>query len=179
MEFKDSQTFINLNAALDGEKKASTTYRMYGEKARQENYIQIGEIFEETAGNECEHAEIWLKVLNDGEVPDTLTNLQNAADSENYEWTTMYKDYATVAREEGYDDIANLFEGVGLIEKHHDYRFKRLAQNIEDEKVFCKDNESVWICINCGNIYWGECAPNFCPVCVYPQGYYKINCENY
>jgi rubrerythrin len=179
VDFNESQTFKNLNSALEGEKKASTTYRIYAQKAKDEDYMQIGEIFDETAGNEREHAEIWLKILNDGEVPDTLTNLQKAAAAENYEWTTMYKEFAKVAREEGYEDIATLFDSVGLIEKHHDYRFKRLAENMENGRVFCKDKESVWICMNCGNVYWGDCAPNICPVCAYPQGYYKINCENY
>lgn len=179
MEFKDSQTYKNLNMALDGEKKASTTYAIYGKQAREEGYIQIGNIFDETSGNEREHAEIWLRALNGGEVPDTLTNLQNSANAENYEWTTMYRDYAKVAREEGYEDIAKLFDGVGLIEKHHDYRFKKLAENIENQRVFCKKDETVWICTNCGNVYWGDCAPTICPVCAYPQGYYQINCENY
>lgn len=179
MDFRDSQTFQNLLKALDAEKIASTTYNIYGLIAKNQGYIQIGEIFFETASNEREHATIWLRALNGGVLPDTLTNLQEAARIENYEWTTMYKEYAKVASEEGFQDIANLFEGVALIEKHHDYRFSRLASNVENKKVFCKDKESVWICINCGNVYWGDCAPVICPICDYPQGYYKINCENY
>lgn len=179
MEFQDSQTYQNLLKALDGEKIASTTYQIYAQKAREQGYIQISDIFLETSGNEREHAVTWTKMLNDGEIPDTLTNLKSAAEIENYEWTTMYKEYARVAKEEGYEEIANLFEGVGLIEKHHDYRFSRLASNVENGKVFCKDKESVWICINCGNVYWGDCAPEICPICFYPQGYYEINCENY
>ncbi|MFA9375548.1 MAG: rubrerythrin family protein [Lachnotalea sp.] len=179
MEFNDSQTFKNLSMALDAEKLANTTYRLYANQARKEGLIQIGEIFDETAGNEQEHAQIWFRALNGGKIPDTLTNLQKSAEIEKYEWTTMYKDFAKVAKEEGFEEIANLFEGVGLIEKHHDYRFKRLASNVENARVFCKEKESVWLCLNCGNIYWGNCAPEICPVCAFPQGYYKINCENY
>lgn len=179
MEFKDSQTFKNLNLALDAEKKASTTYALGAKQARREGYFQIAEIFEETSGNEREHAEIWLRFINSGKLPDTLTNLQNASAIENYEWTIMYKEFAKAAREEGYEDIASLFDGVGLIEKHHDYRFKRLAENIQNQRVFCKEKETIWICLNCGNVYWGDCAPAICPICAYPQGYYKINCENY
>jgi rubrerythrin len=179
VDFIDSQTYKNLLKAIDSEKIANTTYELYAEKAKAQGYIQIGNIFLETAWNEKEHAEIWMKIVNGGELPDTLINLQNAAERENYEWTTMYRDYANVAREEGYEDIAKLFDGVGLIEKHHDYRFRRLASNIENGRVFCKDREAVWLCINCGNIYWGECAPEICPICEFPQGYYQINCENY
>ncbi|KAB1438048.1 rubrerythrin family protein [Candidatus Galacturonibacter soehngenii] len=179
MDFQDSQTFKNLLTALDVERNNSTTYRIYGNEATKEGYIQIGEIFHETAHNEQEHAVIWMNALNNGMLGDTLTNLRNAAAIENYEWTTMYRDFAKVAREEGYEDIASLFEGIGLIEKHHDYRFTRLANNVESGRVFCKEREAVWICINCGNVYWGQCAPEICPICLFPQGYYEINCENY
>ncbi len=179
MEFKESQTFKNLNIALEAEKLACATYQLYDQQARAEGYIQIGDIFEETSRNECEHAKIWWRLINDDKIPDTLTNLQNAAAYENYEWTTMYREFAKVAKDEGFGEIAYLFEGVGLIEKHHDYRFKRLATNVQEQRVFCKDKETVWICINCGNVYWGDCAPVICPICEFPQGYYEINCENY
>jgi rubrerythrin len=179
LEFKDSQTYKNLNKALEGEKLASTTYALCGQQARREGYIQIGQIFDETSRNEREHAEIWWRAINEGKIPDTLTNLQQSSSGENYEWIDMYKEFARVAREEGYDQIGSLFDGVGLIEKHHDYRFKRLASNIENQRVFCKEKETVWICSNCGNVYWGDCAPAICPVCAYPQGYYEVNCENY
>ncbi|WP_099468771.1 rubrerythrin family protein [Konateibacter massiliensis] len=179
MDFPDSQTYKNLLAALDRERNNSVNYHIYGNLARREGFIQIGDIFEETAHNEQEHAVMWMRELNGGNLNDTLTNLKSAAAVENYEWTIMYKDFARVAREEGYEEISRLFEGVGLIEKHHDYRFSRLASNVENGRVFCKDRETVWICINCGNVYWGDCAPEICPICFYPQGYYEINCENY
>jgi len=179
LEFKDSQTYKNLNTALEGELRASTSYAIYGDQAKNEGYIQIGQIFEETSHNEKEHAKIWLRLINGGTIPNTVTNLQTSSAGENAEWIDMYREFARVAREEGFNDIAYLFEGVGLIEKHHDYRFKRLAANIQDQRVFCKEKETVWICINCGNVYWGDCAPVVCPICDYPQGYYEVNCENY
>lgn len=178
MELKDSKTFENLQKAFEGELKASTKYVIYGSKAREEGYEQIANIFDITSGNEREHAEIWLKALEGGELPDTLDNLSDAIRGESYEWQTMYLEFARVAREEGFEDIAKLFEEVGNIERHHDYRYERLRDNLEEGTLFCKQSERVWICLNCGNISWGECAPEICPVCGYPQGYYELFSEN-
>ncbi|MFA9463993.1 MAG: rubrerythrin [Velocimicrobium sp.] len=178
MELKDSKTYENLQKAFDGELKASTKYAIYAEKAREDGYQQIGNIFDTTAENEREHAQLWLKSMEDGEIPDTLDNLIDAIKGESYEWKTMYPEFARVAKEEGFESIATLFEEVGTIERHHDFRYERLKDNIEDNTVFCKQSERVWICLNCGNIAWGECAPDICPVCGYPQGYYELFSEN-
>lgn len=177
--FMGSNTYKNLKAAFDGETKASTKYAIFGIKAKEEGFEQIGNIFEESSGNEREHAEIWLKILNGGEIPSTLENLKEAYTGEYYEWTTMYEDFAKEAIREGYQEIARLFEGVANIEKHHDARFRKLAHNIINDEVFCKRGKFLWVCLVCGNLYYGECAPDPCPICGYPQGYYQLNCENY
>lgn len=179
MEFKKSETYQNLKKAYEGELKACGKYQLYSEKAKEDGYRQIGNIFLETSGNEREHAEIWLKLLNDGQMPDTLENLRNAFEGEKLEWTKMYREFSKKAQEEGFSDIAKLFQRVGEIEKHHDYRYERLAENIKEGTVFCRRGENVWICLNCGYLYYGTCAPKKCPVCGYPQGEYELNCENY
>jgi len=179
MNFTNSQTYKNLQNAYEGELKAGSKYVIYGAKAREDGYEQIGNIFDETSHNEREHAELWLKILNYGQMPSTLENLRDATTGEHYEWTKMYKNYAETARKEGFSQIANLFEGVGCIEKNHEERFDKLARNIETDKVFCKECEMTWICLNCSNSYKGKCAPKKCPVCGYPQGYYELLCENY
>ncbi|WP_312649338.1 rubrerythrin family protein [Aminipila sp.] len=179
MDFKQSKTYQNLKNAYDGERKASTKYAIYGSKAREDGYEQIGNIFDETSSNEREHAEIWLKQLNGGEIPSTLDNLKESITGENYEWTTMYREFAETARKEGFNQIAELFDGVASIEYNHDNRFKQLIYNIENDQVFCKEQSMVWVCLNCGNLYWDECAPEFCPVCGYPQAFYQLNCNNY
>ena len=179
MDLKQSQTYQNLKKAYDGERIASTKYAIYGSKAREDGYEQIGNIFDETSKNEREHAEIWLKQLEGGEIPSTLDNLKESIPGEHYEWTSMYKGYADTARKEGFDHIAELFDGVAGIEYNHDNRFEKLAKNIETGEVFCKDQRMVWICTNCGNLVWDECAPKICPVCGYPQGYYQLCCINY
>ena len=179
MDFRDSKTYQNVLKTMEGEMKASATYAIYAAKARDDGYQQIGNIFDETSGNEREHAEIFMKLLNGGSVPDTLTNLKKAYSGENNEWTKMYLEFANQAREEGYEQIAKLYEGIIEIEKHHDFRFRTLAENIENNEVFCKDKPALWICLNCGALYWGICAPKKCPVCGYDQGYYELNCENY
>ena len=179
MKFDETQTHKNLMNAYNGESKASTKYRIYAAKAREEGYEQIGNIFDETSGNEKEHAEIWMKLLNGGEIPSTLDNLKESVSGEHYEWTKMYRAYADTARQEGYPQIADLFEGVTRIEHHHDKRYEKLIRDIETNTVFCKPEEHIWICLNCGNLIWGECAPGICPVCRYPQGYYQLCCENY
>lgn len=179
MNFQQSETYKNLKKAFQGETSASGKYAIYAAKAREDGYEQIGDIFDETSGNEKEHAEIWLRLLNEGEVPSTLENLREAAGGEDYEWTEMYRNYAETAKKEGHFDIAELFLGVANIEYHHDKRFERLAKNIEDGTVFCKPRENVWICLNCGNMILDKCAPRVCPVCDYPRGYYQVYCENY
>lgn len=177
--FQDSNTFRNLQEAFKGETSASGKYAMYGKKAEEDGYMQIANIFNETSGNEREHAEMWMKLMHGGEVPSTLENLQESFSGEEYERATMYPGFAEEAIREGYPEIAALFYGVADIENHHNARFRQLADNIMNDRVFCKDTAMVWICLNCGNLYYGECAPEVCPVCGYPQGYYQLNCENY
>ncbi len=179
MELKGSKTESNLMAAFAGESQARNKYTYYASKAKKEGYEQIASIFEETANNEKEHAKMWFKLLNDGDIPDTLTNLKDAASGENYEWTDMYKSFAVTAREEGFDDIAYLFESVGEIEKHHEERYLKLVGNIENNLVFERGEEKVWICRNCGHIYVGKSAPKVCPVCKHPQSYMELKAENY
>ncbi len=164
---------------LEGELKASTKYAIYGMKAKEDGYEQIGNIFEETSGNEREHAEIMLKIIHGGEVPSTLENLKDASKGEYSEWSGIYKEFAKVASQEGYAELAKIFSGIAAIEESHDYRFTQLAENIETGLVFCKKEEIWWLCLNCGNMYYGECAPERCPVCGYPQGYYQKYCQDY
>ena len=179
MELKGSKTEQNLMTAFAGESQARNKYTYFASKAKKDGYEQIAAIFEETANNEKEHAKIWFKELNNGEVPSTIENLKAAADGENYEWTDMYKEFAEVAREEGFTRIANLFEGVAKIEKEHEERYRKLLKNIEDEVVFSKDEECIWICRNCGHVVIGKKAPVVCPVCAHPQSYFEIKNENY
>ena len=159
MELKESKTYENLKTAFAGECQARTKYTYFASKAKKEGYEQIADIFMETAENEKEHAKIWFKLLNDGDIPDTKTNLLNAADGEAYEWTDMYDEFAKVAEEEGFTKIANLFKQVGEIEKHHEERYRKLLKNIEDELVFSSEGDTIWICRNCGHIVVGKKAP--------------------
>ncbi len=175
---KGSRTEANLMAAFAGESQARNKYTYYASKAKKEGYEQIAEIFTETANNEKEHAKIWFKLLHDG-IADTLTNLKDAASGENYEWTEMYADFARVAKEEGFDHIAYLFESVGKIEKDHEERYNALVANIENDAVFKKETEQVWICANCGHVHVGTQAPEVCPVCAHPKAYFKILAKNY
>ncbi len=179
MDFRSSKTFQNLLNAVNGELKASTKYEIYSSKAREDGFEQIGNIFEETSHNEKEHAEIWLKILNNGEIPYTLDNLKDAYSGESHEWTSMYPEYARIAREEGFNEIAFLFDGIANIERHHNFRFRELAKNIKNGEVFCKPVENLWICLNCGNIVRGKCAPKKCPVCGYPQAFFELLEENF
>ncbi len=178
MELKGSRTEANLMAAFAGESQARNKYSYYASKAKKDGYVQIAQIFEETAANEKEHAKIWFKLLKDG-IPGTFENLKDAAAGENYEWTEMYADFARVAREEGFSHIAFLFESVGKIEKEHEERFLKLLANVEGGLVFSKDNDMIWQCINCGHIVIGKNAPDVCPVCAHPQSYFMIKAENY
>ena len=168
---KGSKTEINLKEAFAGESMARNKYTYYASKAKKEGYVQIAEIFEETAKNEKEHAKLWFKILNDG-IGSTIDNLKDAAEGENYEWTDMYDKFAKEARDEGFDKIADLFEGVAKIEKEHEERYKKLLANIEGDLVFSKDNDVIWECSNCGHICIGKKAPEVCPVCEHPQAYF-------
>ena len=179
MELKGTKTEANLMAAFAGESQAYTKYGYYASKAKKDGYVQIGELFEETAKNEKEHAKIWFKLLHDGGVPDTMDNLKDAAAGENYEWTDMYKGFAEDAKEEGFTKIAALFEMVAKIEAEHEARYRKLLANIEDGIVFSRDNDMVWQCSNCGHIIVGKKAPELCPVCAHPKSYFQIKAENY
>ena len=179
MELNGSKTQKNLMDAFAGESQARNKYTYYASKARGEGYVQIADIFEETAGNEKEHAKIWFKLLHGGEVPGTIDNLKDAAGGENYEWTEMYKRFAHEAREEGFEDIARLFEKVGSIEKEHEERYLKLLSNIENNRVFKRPEKQFWICTNCGYIHDSDSAPDKCPVCSHPQAYFEIRCVNY
>ncbi len=178
MELKGSKTEANLMAAFAGESQARNKYTYYASKARKDGYVQIAEIFEETANNEKEHAKIWFKLLHDG-MPGTLDNLKDAADGENFEWTDMYAEFAKVAKEEGFEKIAFLFEKVGEIEKAHEERYRKLISNIEGDLVFTKEGDTIWECINCGHIVIGKKAPELCPVCAHPKAYFKQRANNY
>ncbi|MBQ8166875.1 MAG: rubrerythrin family protein [Lachnospiraceae bacterium] len=179
MELKGSRTEANLMAAFAGESQATNKYRYYASKAKKDGSVQIANIFEETANNEKEHAKLWFKLLHGGAVPGTIENLKDAAAGENYEWTDMYAEFAKVAREEGFDDIARQFDGVAAIEKEHEERYRKLLANIEGDLVFSKDGDVIWQCINCGHICIGKKAPEVCPVCAHPQSYFQVKAENY
>lgn len=179
MELKGSSTEENLRTAFAGESQAHTMYLYYASKASKDGYVQIGKMFEETARNEKEHAKIWFKLLHDGGVPSTEENLADAAAGENYEWTDMYAGFAKTAREEGFDEIAFLFEKVGAIEKTHEERYRKLLKNIQDDVVFSRDGDVIWECSNCGHIVIGKKAPEVCPVCNHPKSYFQIKAQNY
>ena len=179
MELKGSKTEKNLMDAFAGESQARNKYTYFASKAKKEGYEQIAAIFQETADNEKEHAKLWFKLLNGGEIPTTEENLAAAAAGENYEWTDMYDRMAKEAREEGFNHIAYLFEAVGKIEKEHEERYRKLLENVDGELVFSKDGDKIWKCRNCGHICVGKEAPNVCPVCNHPQSFFEIKAENY
>ena len=178
-ELKGTKTEQNLKEAFAGESMARNKYTYFASKAKKDGYVQIAAIFEETAANEKEHAKMWYKYLNGGGISDTMTNLADAAAGENFEWTDMYDRMAREAREEGFDEIADKFEMVGAIEKHHEERYRKLLKNIEDKRVFSKDGDVIWQCANCGHIVIGKDAPEVCPVCAHPQSYFQVMAENY
>ena len=179
MELKGSKTEANLMAAFAGESQARNKYTYYASQAKKDGYEQIAAIFEETAGNEKEHAKMWFKQLHGGKVPSTLENLKDAASGENYEWTQMYEEFAKTAKEEGFDHIAYLFEGVAKIEKEHEERYRKLLANLDDKLVFSNDGDAIWICRNCGHVHIGPTAPAVCPVCAHPQAYFERKATNY
>jgi rubrerythrin len=178
-DLKGTKTEANLMAAFAGESQARNKYTYYASKAKKDGYEQIAELFTETANNEKEHAKIWFKLLHDGNVPDTVANLKDAAEGENYEWTDMYKSFAEDAKAEGFDHIAYLFEQVAAIEKEHEERYRKLLANIEEGIVFSRDGDMVWVCRNCGHIHVGKTAPEVCPVCAHPKAYFELRAKNY
>ena len=178
MDLKGSKTEQNLATAIAGESQARNKYTYFASKAKKDGYEQIAEIFTETANNEKEHAKLWYKILAGG-IGTTEENLLSAAEGENYEWTEMYAQFAKEAREEGFDDIAAQFEGVAAVEKAHEERYRKLLANVKEGIVFSRDGDMIWECGNCGHIHFGKNAPQLCPVCKHPQGYFKIKAENY
>ena len=177
MELKGSRTEQNLMTAFAGESQARNKYTYFASVAKKEGYEQIAAIFQETADNEKEHAKLWFKHL--GGIGTTMENLQEAAAGENYEWTEMYAEFAKVAREEGFIQIAKQFEGVAAIEKLHEERYLKLLENVKVGEVFAKAGVTVWVCRNCGHLHIGETAPKACPVCVHPQSYFEVRATNY
>lgn len=178
-DLKGTKTEANLRTALAGESQATVKYSFYAKQAKKDGYEQIGAIFEETAHNEHTHAKIWFKLLHGGEMPDTKANLADAAAGEQYEWTDMYAEFARVAREEGFDEIASKFEKVGAIEKTHMERYLRLLANIDEGLVFSRDDDRIWVCRECGHIHIGKKAPAVCPVCKHPQAFFELEAHNY
>lgn len=178
-ELKGTKTEKNLMEAFAGESQAHTKYLYYASKAKKEGYVQISNLFIETALNEKEHAKLWFKYLHGGEVPETTQNLEDAANGENFEWTDMYERMAKEAEEEGFKEIAAKMRMVGAIEKHHEERYRQLLKNINDEIVFSREGDVIWQCSNCGHIVIGKKAPKICPVCNHPQSYFQIEARNY
>lgn len=178
-KLKGSKTEQNLMTAYAGESQARNKYTYFASQAKKDGYEQVGAIFEETANNEKEHAKLWFKYLNGGKVPSTEENLKAAAEGENFEWTEMYKEFAETAKEEGFNELAYLFEAVGKIEKEHEERYLRLLQNMKDDRVFHKDGDKMWICRNCGHVYIGKDALEVCPVCKHPQSFMEVKADNY
>ena len=177
MELKGSKTEKNLQAAFAGESQARNKYTYFASKAKKDGFNQIAAIFEETAENEKEHAKMWFKLLEG--IGSTAENLKAAAEGENYEWMEMYPAFAKEAREEGFEKIAKMFEGVAAIEKAHEERYKKLLANVEGDLVFSKEGDVIWQCANCGHICVGKKAPEVCPVCSHPQSYFQVLAENY
>lgn len=179
MELKGTKTEKNLQTAFAGESQARNKYTYYASQAKKEGFVQISKIFEETANNEKEHAKIWFKFLHEGAIPETIKNLEDAADGENYEWTDMYATFAKEAKEEGFDTLAALFELVGKIEKEHEERYRKLLAAVKSGTVFEKSEKVVWECSNCGHAYEGEKAIELCPVCKHPKAYFYMKANNY
>ena len=179
MELKGTKTEKNLWTAFAGESQARNKYTFYASKARKDGYVQIAKIFEETAANEKEHAELWFKALHGDAIPGTADNLLDAAEGENYEWTQMYDCFAREAEQEGFAELAAKFRAVGEIEKAHEERYRRLLSNMDLQAVFCKSGEVIWQCRNCGHLATGTIAPETCPVCGHAQSYFQVKPDNY
>ena len=179
MNLKGTKTEKNLMEAFAGESQARNKYTYYASKAKKDGFVQIANIFEETAANEKEHAKIWFKYLHGGSVPGTLENLEDAANGENYEWTDMYARMAEEADAEGFKEIAAKFRMVGKIEKEHEERYRKLLANIKEGLVFSRDGDCIWQCSNCGHIVIGPKAPEVCPVCDHPQSYFQLKADNF
>ena len=177
-DFKSSKTYQNLETAFAGESQARVKYQFFASRAKKDGYEQIAEIFNETSDNEKEHAKIWYKLMNDG-VGDTRENLELAIEGEDYEYTEMYKEFAKIAREEGFEEIAVKFEQVGAIEKEHEDRYRALLKNIDDDVVFKGDKVTVWKCRNCGYVFVGDEAPEVCPVCDHPRSFFEKRVVNF
>lgn len=177
MQLKGSKTEQNLRTAFSGESEARNKYTYFASQAKKEGYVQISELFLETANNEKEHAKIWFKLLEG--IGTTAENLKSAANGENYEWTDMYLRFAEEARAEGFNEIADLFAAVGEIEKEHEQRYLALLDSVENRQVFIKDEIVIWQCSNCGHVVVGKKAPDVCPVCAHPQGYFRMKADNY
>lgn len=176
-DLKGTQTEKNLWTAFAGESQARNKYDYFASVAKKEGYEQIKAIFEETAGNEKEHAKLWFKYLNG--ISTTDQNLVAAAEGENYEWSEMYKEFAETARVEGFDELAEKFEGVAKVEAHHEERYLKLLKNIQANQVFAKPEIQIWVCRNCGHVHTGSSAPDMCPVCDHPQAHFELRCTNY
>lgn len=178
-ELKGTKTEKNLQEAFAGESQARNKYTYFASKAKKDGFVQIANIFEETAANEKEHAKLWFKYLEGGAIQDTEKNLEAAVNGEHDEWTDMYPRMAKEAREEGFEEIAAKFEMVAEIEKHHEERYRKLLKNVQDKLVFSRDGDCIWQCSNCGHIVVGKKAPEVCPVCNHPQSYFQIEAQNY
>ena len=178
-ELKGTKTEQNLMTAFAGESQARNKYTYYAAQAKKDGFVQISKIFEETANNEKEHAKIWFKYLHGGNIPETLINLEDAANGENYEWTDMYATFAKEAKEEGFEELSILFSMVAEIEKHHEERYRKLLENIKKDIVFKRDENAIWECSNCGHTYTGEKAVELCPVCKHPKAYFYLKPKNY
>ncbi len=178
-DLQGTKTQANLISAFAGESQARNKYTYYADKAEKDGFIQIAQIFRETAKNEREHAEIWFKLLNGGNLADTASNLKDAAQGENYEFSDMYPTFAREAREEGFEHEAFLFDEVAKIEREHEKRFLKLLENVENGLVFSRDEQKIWVCSNCGHIVVGKEVPNVCPVCKHPKAYFKLKADNY
>lgn len=173
-DLKGTKTEKNLEEAFCGESKARNRYKIFADKARKEGYLNIACIFDETSDNEAEHGKIWLKLLNGGKIPDTLSNLKSAASTENYEWEDMYARFAQEAKDEGFDKIGYLFETIRSIEKMHMTRYNKLAQELSDKTLYKRDEPVLWECGKCGYRFEGETAPEICPFCKNPQEHFFV-----
>ncbi len=179
MKFEGSRTEANLAAAFAGESQARNKYTFYAKRARKDGYEQIAALFEETAANEMAHARIWLQLLRGNQMPDTKGSLEDAAGGEHFEQAEMYPEFASVAREEGFEHIAFLFEEVAKIEQEHEKRFRALIENLEDGLVFSREGDAIWQCRVCGHIHMGKEAPKICPVCAHSQAFFQLQAKNY